>query len=131
MKVSFSISSTDYRCKLGFTLYHGSKQIYHTEHVDKQTPISFEIDADAGETQLQFVMKNKTHADKNACLEITNFMFDYIALEHTFLEHCVYHHDFNGSRELIEDSFWGNMGCNGTVVFSYTTPVHLWLVNNM
>ena len=131
MKISFSLSSTDYSCNLGFSVFHGAREIYKTEHVDKLTPISFHIDTDSSEPQQQFTMKNKTHAHKDACLHITNFMFDYIALEHTFLEHCDYHHDFNGTSKPIVDSFWGNMGCNGTVIFTFETPIHLWLVTHM
>ena len=131
MKISFSLSSTDYSCKLGFTVFNGDTEIYNTEHVDKHTPISFDINPDNDKPQLRFTMRNKTHAHKDVCLQITNLMFDYIALEHTFLEHCIYHHDFNGTREPIEDSFWGNMGCNGTVVFTFGTPIHLWLVKHM
>ena len=131
MKISFFLSSTDYRCNLGFALFHNNKQIYNTDHVKNHTPISFTIDAPAGEQQLDFVMKNKTDQHKDACLQITNVMFDYIALEHTFLEHCVYQHDYNGTREPVAESFWGNMGCNGTVKFSFTAPVHRWLIENM
>ena len=131
VEISFFLSSTDYRCNLGFEVYHNQKQLYNTEHVAQHTPISFVIDANQGAQQLTFIMKNKTDAHKDACLQITDLMFDYIALEHTFLEHCVYHHDFNGTRELIEDSFWGDIGCNGTVVFTFGTPIHLWLVKHM
>jgi hypothetical protein len=129
--ISFFLSSTDFRCNLGFQVYHNQQQVYATEHVTQHTPISFVINANQGAQQLTFIMKNKTDAHKDACLQITNLMFDYIALEHTFLEHCVYQHNFNGTRESVEESFWGDMGCNGKVTFRFDSPIHSWLVNHM
>lgn len=42
-----------------------------------------------------------------------------------------YEHDFNGTRPKIVDKFHGVMGCNGTMTLEFTTPVYLWLLENM
>ena len=131
VEISFFLSSTDYRCNLGFEVYHNEHKVYNTEHVAQHTPISFVIDANQGTHKLTFIMKNKTDAHKDACLQIINLMFDCIKLEHTFLEQCVYQHDFNGTREPVEESFYGDMGCNGKVIFCFSSPIHLWLIKNM
>jgi hypothetical protein len=86
-------------------------------------------------------MKNKTmdHTTvdengqivKDAFLKISNFYIDNQELGYTFLEQCKYHHDFNGTQDPVEDEFYGDMGCNGTVTFSFQSPIHLWLIMNM
>ena len=47
------------------------------------------------------------------------------------VEQAVYTHDFNGTQPEIEDTFFGEMGCNGTVSLRFTTPIYLWLLENM
>jgi len=42
-----------------------------------------------------------------------------------------YQHDFNGTGNPTIDKFYGEMGCNGTVSLKFTTPIYLWLLENM
>ena len=103
--------------------------------------MAFTLDAEEGDQELKFIMKNKTmdHTTvdengeivKDAYLGISNFSIDKIELGHTFLEQSKYHHDFNGTQDPVEDKFYGDMGCNGTVTFSFQSPIHLWLIMNM
>jgi len=39
-----------------------------------------------------------------------------------------YQHDFNGTQDEIIDEFYGIIGCNGTVTFSFSTPIHIWFL---
>jgi hypothetical protein len=49
-----------------------------------------------------------------------------------FSEQAEYHHDCNGTaQQVILDKFYREMGCNGTVSLKFTTPVYLWLLENM
>ena len=57
--------------------------------------------------------------------------FDEIELKQIFIDHAVYTHNFNGTQTEIQDKFYGEMGCNGTVSFKFTTPVYLWLLENL
>jgi hypothetical protein len=139
--ISFDLTSNDYDCGLGFEIFYNNKQILNLNHVASDTPVAFTLSAEEGDQELKFIMKNKTmdHTtlDKNnkivkdACLKISNFTIDRVKLGHTFLEQCKYHHDFNGSQEPIVDKFWEEMGCNGTLIFLFQTPIYLWLVMNM
>ena len=54
-----------------------------------------------------------------------------VDLGYTFIENSVYHHDFNGTQDPVEDEFYGDMGCNGTLTFSFQSPVYMWLMMNM
>lgn len=68
---------------------------------------------------------------KDRLINISNFSFDEIELEQLFLDHAIYVHDFNGTAEKIQDRFFGSMGCNGIVYLEFTSPVYLWLLENM
>lgn len=39
-----------------------------------------------------------------------------------------YQHDFNGTQDEIIDEFYGIIGCNGTVTISFSTPIHIWFL---
>ena len=64
-------------------------------------------------------------------LHVQNITFDNISIDNLFWDKCVYAHDFNGTQPAIEDKFFGTMGCNGIVSLRFTTPVYLWLLENM
>jgi hypothetical protein len=68
---------------------------------------------------------------KDACLTISDVAFEDIELGHMFTEQTSYTHDFNGTQAEISDKFYGSMGCNGTVSLKFTTPIYLWLLENM
>ena len=139
--ISFDLTSSDYDCGLGFEVFYNNKQILNIDHCRSSTMLAFTLDAEEGDQELKFIMKNKTMehttVDENnkivndACLNISNFTIDSAELGHTFLEQCKYHHDFNGSQEPVVDKFWEIMGCNGTLIFSFQSPIYLWLVMNM
>ena len=139
--ISFDLTSSDYDCGLGFEVFYNNKQILNIDHCRSSTILAFTLDAEEGDQELKFIMKNKTmdHTTvdengqivKDAYLNISNFTINSVELGHTFLEQCKYHHDFNGSQEPVVDKFWEIMGCNGTLIFSFQSPIYLWLVMNM
>ena len=139
--ISFDLTSSDYDCGLGFEVFYNNKQILNIDHCQSSTMLAFTLDAEEGDQELKFIMKNKTmdHTTvdengqivKDAYLNISNFTINSVELGHTFLEQCKYHHDFNGSQDPVVDKFYGDMGCNGTLIFSFQSPIYLWLVMNM
>jgi hypothetical protein len=68
---------------------------------------------------------------EDRCVIITDIAFDDIQLEHMITEIARYHHDTNGTTDLVIDSFHTVMGCNGQVEMRFTTPIYLWLLENM
>ena len=67
----------------------------------------------------------------DAVLTISGIAFDDIALEHMSTEVTKYHHDHNGTTESVTEPFYGVMGCNGRAEMRFTTPIYLWLLENM
>ena len=139
--ITFDLDSSDYNAKLGFDVLLNNNVVFTTEHVAEPTTVTIDISDDEGEYELKFVLKNKTqdHTQvdeqgnilSDAILSVSNIAFDNIKLGHMFFEQTVYHHDFNGSRDPIEDEFYGTMGCNGYVSLKFATPIYLWLLENM
>jgi len=138
--VSFDLDSSDYTAPLGFEVLLDDVVLFSVDHVKESTPVSLEIDDDNSEHEFKFVMKNKTQEHtviddagniiSNAMLSIANVTFDQIKLGHVFVQRTVYYHDFNGAQDPIEDTFYGDMGCNGYVSLRFTTPIYLWLLEN-
>tara|TARA_R110000822_G_scaffold301222_3_gene425005 strand:+ start:1706 stop:2140 length:435 start_codon:yes stop_codon:yes gene_type:complete len=140
--ITFDLDSSDYTAPLGFDVLLNNNVVFTTEHVAEPTTVTIDIDDDVdAEHELKFVLKNKTqdHTQvdeqgnilSDAMLSISNIAFDEIKLAHMFFEQTVYHHDFNGSQDLFEDEFYGDMGCNGYVSLKFATPIYLWLLENM
>ncbi len=64
-------------------------------------------------------------------IEISDVRFDDIELSHMFMEQSRYYHNNNDSTEPVIEQFYGAMGCNGRVEMRFTTPIYLWLLENM
>jgi hypothetical protein len=140
--ITFDLASSDYTAPLGFEVWLNNTQLLNIDHVTESQQVRLEIDDDAdGAHELRLVMKNKTQEHtvlddtgnivSNAMLSITNMKLDEITLDYTFSKTSVYHHDFNGTDTAVEDKFFGDMGCNGSVSLKFTTPVYLWLLENV
>jgi hypothetical protein len=139
--ITCTIDTTDPAATLGFEVWIDDHKFADSDHVQAQQPVVVEITDDDGEHELRFVLKNKTvdhtqvDADGNivsdATLLVTDLAFDEIQLGHMVTEQAVYTHDFNGTQQEIQDKFYGEMGCNGTVSLKFTAPVYLWLLENM
>jgi hypothetical protein len=139
--ITGSIDSSDKKIPLGTEVWIDNTCVINVEHVDRVVCFSHDLPDHDGEHELRIVMKHKTeaHTDVNesgeivrdAVLTVSDIKFDDIALGHAFLEKTVYTHDFNGSGNSIDDKFFGNMGCNGTLKLKFSTPTYLWMLENI
>jgi len=68
---------------------------------------------------------------EDRCIEIRDLCLDDIELGNILSQKCKYSHDFNGTKDPVEEKFWGTMGCNGRVRFEFSSPVYLWLLENL
>jgi hypothetical protein len=126
---------------LAFEVLLNNTVVFATAHVAQPTTVEFAIADDEGEHELKFVLKNKTqdhtaideqgNITSDAVLSITNVSIDGIKLGHMFSEQTCYYHDTNGTESLAEHKFFGAMGCNGHVSLKFSTPIYLWLLENM
>ena len=138
-----NLSTTDPTVPLGLEILCNGTSMFKLDHVTKNCLVSFDIinnDEDATK-KLQFVMSGKTTAHtkvdeqrnitSDAMLTISDFIIDEIDISSLLISKTRYFHDFNGTQPAVEEKFYGNMGCNGTVTFEFTAPFYLWLLEHM
>ena len=141
IKFQCDLSTTDPTVPLGFEILLNNKSVYKCEHVRESCQVFVDInDEDDATQKLQFVMTGKTtehtKVDENgnitsdAMLSIGNVLIDDIDINLLLNDNSEYAHDFNGTQPEIKDKFYGNMGCNGTITFEFTTPFYLWLLEH-
>ena len=138
--ISGFIDSSDKKIPLGTEVWIDTTCVVNVEHVDRIVHFSHVLDDDDGNHELRIVMKHKTpdHTElddagniiRDAMLTVSDLKFDEIELGQILLKHAVYTHDFNGSQASVNDQFFGNMGCNGTVSLKFSTPAYLWMLEN-
>jgi hypothetical protein len=110
---------------------------------DTQT-ISLEIPDGPMNQQHQIVLemtgKSSAHTSiddqgniiKDIMFNIDSIVFDQIDVHEIFCNgKQIYTHDFNGTQQEFLDDFYGKIGCNGTVVIDFTTPIHLWFLEHI
>ena len=139
--ISGFINSSDKKITLGTEVWIDNICVVNVEHVDRIVHFSHVLEEDNAEHELRIVMPHKTpdHTEldnagniiRDAMLSISDIKFDEIALGQVFLNKAVYTHDFNGSQPPVDDKFFGDLGCNGTVSLKFTAPTYLWLLENM
>jgi hypothetical protein len=139
--ISGFVDSSDKKIPIGTEVWIDNICVVNVEHVDQIVPFSHVLEDTDTEHELRIVMKHKTpdhtklddagNIVSDAMLIISDIKFDEIALGQIFLNKAIYTHDFNGSQPRVEEKFFGNMGCNGTVSMKFTSPTYLWLLENM
>lgn len=140
--ITCKIAPTDASAPLGLEAWVDDHKFFDSEHVAGPQELSAEInDIEGVEHQLRFVLKNKlpqhTCIDEHgqitadALIRISDLAFDGIELGHMACKASTYIHNFNGSLPLTQEKFYGEMGCNGTATIKFTTPLYLWLLENM
>lgn len=141
IKFSCVLDTLDSTCPLGMEIWLDDQQIFNENHVSSQIIFEHELSDRDGEHELKFVMKGKTseHTKVDATgqilhdarLILRDLRFDEIELGHMFTELATYTHDLNGTGPTTQNKFYNELGCNGTVSLKFTTPIYLWLLENM
>jgi hypothetical protein len=135
------VNPTNSSIALGLRVVLDQVTIYENAHVTDTVQLQHKISDADGEHELTFELfgKQPEHTKitetgeivSDALLEFSNVSLDDIDFDQIFQSLAVYHHDFNGSQAPADHKFFGSMGCNGTVTLKFTTPIYLWLLENM
>lgn len=138
--LSFDLDSTNYDAKLSFTMHHNGKKIYECDHVNKKLSVSLTIDNDSNTHELIWTMSGKepahTQVDESgnivsdAALITSNFKLIDFELGDKFVNNSCYTHDYNGTSDEVKELYDNYFGCNGTVQFTFTSPAHIWILQN-
>jgi hypothetical protein len=113
----------------------------HQGDVKTSVNITHELEDNNADHVLEIRMLGKTADDtkinsdgsiiSDVMLNLSKFALDNISIDQVVFDQAVYQHDFNGSSTVIQDRFYGNMGCNGIVSLKFFTPVYAWLLEHM
>jgi hypothetical protein len=139
--ISGTISPSTPAAEIGAEVWVNNTCVINCEHVDSAILFEHALNDSDGEHELRIVMKHKQAAHtqldeqgnivQDAVLTVSDLEFDSIDIMQITTERAEYCHDFNGSQPTGVHRFYGDMGCNGTVSMKFTTPVYLWLLENM
>jgi hypothetical protein len=134
-----NISTSDASVPLGMRVTLNDQVVFENLHITEPVAFKCLIAEDDQQYVLAFEMLGKTHAHtiindageilQDACLILKNFSIDEIELHNTKL--FEYEHDFNGASEKAIHPFYELMGCNGRLIVKFSTPIYLWLLENM
>ena len=141
VKFSCNIGTSNAEIPLGIQVWIDDLCVHEHSHVRKTYHISHEINNDDADHVLRFVLKNKLpehtsitesgEIQSDARLFVKDIQFDGIDCDLLTYQSAEYRHNFNGTGEDTQERFYGEMGCNGTVSLKFTTPIYLWLLENL
>jgi len=138
----FTASPTDKENPLGLTISHNDQTVFDTDKLHESEIINIEIDdVDNVEHTISITLKNKTaehtkvdeqgNIIQDSLISISAISFDDIEIDQLFFDQSCYTHSHNSNAEPVQDRFYGNIGCNGSIEFKFSTPVYIWLMENM
>ena len=141
VKFNCVVSSTNSTVPLGLEIWLDQHKFFDLDHIDQACQVEHEISDDDGDHELRFVLKHKlsdhtqVDADGNivgdATVMVSGIRFDDIDCQYLTTKLARYQHNFNGTGNPTIGKFYGEMGCNGTASLKFTTPIYLWLLENM
>ena len=141
ISITFELNTSNDQAELGFEAWVDDEKFVDIDHVQGQQLIKIDLPDTDGEHTLEIILKNKKATDtkidadgnivSDAVLTVSDLAFDEIKLGHMVTKLATYIHNFNGTKELTQEQFHGVMGCNGTASLEFTTPIYLWLLENM
>jgi hypothetical protein len=141
VKFNCVVGSTDFNVPLGLEIWLDQHKFFDQDHIDQTYKIEHEISDNDGDHELRFVLKNKlsdhtqVDADGNivsdAIVMVSDIQFDEIDCQYLTTRLAQYQHDFNGTGAPTTESFYSELGCNGTVILKFSTPIYIWLLENM
>jgi hypothetical protein len=137
--IKCTIDNSNVNAELGLRVMLNGTEIMNVAHVTSTIGFEHSIPDQEQQHELAFEMygKKEQHTEidasgnivKDAYLSMSNFSLDGIDLQDwTSFE---YLHNNNGAGPQVNDKFFGYVGCNGSVTLKFTTPIYLWLLENM
>ena len=139
--ISFDINTSDGTAKIGIAVWMDDVSVFQTDHLTEHHTINHAVLDDDTEHELRVVISGKTpehtkiddqgNIIKDVTIKINNITIDSIDVTQLFHEKSIYTHNFNDTQPEIQDTFYGIAGCNGTISLKLSTPIYLWLLENM
>jgi hypothetical protein len=94
---------------------------YSLPDTDGVHSLEFEL---SGKTDQHTLLNDQGQIDRNSCVSIRNFKFNDVAVNNLLYKVAAYQHN-------ITEPFNGSLGYNGRARVEFTTPVDMWLFENL
>ena len=85
----------------------------------------------SGKTPAHTIIDDQGNIINDHFIIIDDILFDGIPTGNIFTDLAEYHHDFNKTRSPTVEKFYGTIGCNGIIKLKFSTPIYLWMLENM
>lgn len=141
VKISVDVTNRSQHHNLGIELWVDKTKFFDNSISPGLHHVMHEFESNDSEHILKIVLKNKTSEHttvdstgaiiEDALINISNFMLDEIDVTQLLYELGDYVHDGNGQETIAVHKFYGDMGCNGRVQLSFSSPIYMWLLENM
>lgn len=141
IKLSLDIINTSTFHNMGIELWVDKNKFFDNNISPGRHHVIHSFDCEEGEHNLKIVLKGKTFdhttidADgkivSDALISIENISLDEINIEGISQTLAEYMHDCNGTQTIAVHPFFGHLGCNGHVQMKFSSPVYLWMLENL
>ena len=142
MKIEIDLRATQICPDIHLEIRFDDQCVANLTAIDTIQTVTLSLSDSAQEHVLQLVMqgKNKTHTrldDQGQILDDVAFLIERLEFEDLDMRPifcqglCCYTHNGNGTLQEFLDEFYGYMGCNGRVEMRFTTPIFLWLADQV
>lgn len=141
IKLSLDVINPSQFHNLGIELWINKAKFFDNLIGPGTHHVIHEFDSNDGDHILKIKFKNKTNEHtkindageiiSDALINISNITLDEIKIDQLVFEKSEYIHDGNGSQTIAVHRFYGDLGCNGHVQLRFSTPIYLWLLENM
>lgn len=117
-------------------------EVWRRENIVQAEHVSIDVSEDEdGDHSLCWIVSGKqphyTVVDQqgnivsDSMLRINNFTVDDIDLTGYLDQIATYSHDFNGNGALTVEKMYPDLGCNGTAEMKFSTPLYMWILENI
>ena len=142
-QIKFSCKATNHSdvSDLGLEVWIDNNKFFDNTISQGNHNILCNFNEDENDHVLKFIFKNKTTDHTvisesgqiltDAYLQISEISFDEIQIDQMVFDNAIYTHDYNGTGKMIEENFFGTLGCNGKVELNFSTPFYIWLLEHM
>jgi hypothetical protein len=141
IKLSLDIVNASAFHNMGIELWLDKTKFFDNDISPGTHHVIHEFESQDQSHYFKIRLKNKTHQHtqidesgqiiSDALITIKNVCLDEIQIDQLMCEKAEYIHDGNGSKTIAIHKFYGNLGCNGHAQLQFSTPVYLWLLENM
>ena len=141
IKISLDVTNASRYHNMGIELWIDSDKFFDNTVSPGRHHVIHEFECADGDHWLKIVLKNKTHENtqidehgnivSDALINVSNVCLDEINIDTMMHSLADYVHNGNNSKTIAVHDFFGDLGCNGHVQMKFSTPVYLWLLENM